>query len=171
MLRAGSQVPRLSRAFSTLNIAGVPGALPTGSIVGESLNYARLGDTEFSSDRAEVRAKVINLYRRMVRQMPGIIQTYEINQISPREAVQVLRKSMWDEYLPITDPLLSDRLRYQGEIVLNEALNLYFTKAHVAKFIFKPELTHSEDKPPSQLNSSHIIKADQSSFLSDFLSN
>mmetsp|Transcript_9625 Transcript_9625/g.14022 ORF Transcript_9625/g.14022 Transcript_9625/m.14022 type:complete len:180 (-) Transcript_9625:104-643(-) len=174
--RVISQLPRFvgRRDFSlradSYDLSGIPGALSNGTVCGSSINYAALGTSALSNDPAVVRRNVMNLYRRMVRNMPGLIQTYEIHQISSREAIDCIRKSMWEPYLGVTNAFLADRLRYQGDVVLNEALNLFFTKAHVAKFMFKPELTHLHDAPPRALDNNTVATKDQSSFLSDFLS-
>mmetsp|Transcript_25496 Transcript_25496/g.28321 ORF Transcript_25496/g.28321 Transcript_25496/m.28321 type:complete len:147 (+) Transcript_25496:36-476(+) len=106
-----------------------------------------------------------NLYRTVVRALPGILNGYELNsnRYAIRSSLDNIRE-FFEANRDLKDPQTIDVLRWKGEMELNEALELIKTKPHILYYVERAQ--EFAVCAPAQLPVQ--VTAKESKFMSDF---
>ncbi|CEP03919.1 NADH dehydrogenase [ubiquinone] 1 alpha subcomplex subunit 6 [Plasmodiophora brassicae] len=85
-----------------------------------------------SAGAHEARQRVLHLYRRVVRAMPGILNGYDISDMSTPQAVKNVG-TRFRRFRDVDDINMIDMLRCKAEMELHETLLGFKTRSHVLK--------------------------------------
>lgn len=135
---------------------------------GSGLHFMR-GDTiqvatmSLSSDFDEATYHVRSLYRRIIRDLPRLLEAYDLPCNEPHKYYNKI-KEMFYENGHVRDPNHIDHLRYYGEAELGEALQMQKTKDHIQDYWDDP----FEEQIKMKFQD---IPEGQSEFLTDFYAN
>lgn len=99
-----------------------------------------------SLNRQEARRRVLNLYKAWYRQIPFVVQTYDIPR-SEEECREKLREE-FTKYDTINDIRLIDMMIIKGQMELKEVVNVWKQKGHIMAY-FKDTV---EPKPKDFLS-------------------
>ncbi|CAG9865145.1 unnamed protein product [Phyllotreta striolata] len=99
-----------------------------------------------SLNRDEARRRVLNLYKTWYRQLPYIVQTYDIP-VSVDKCKKKLREE-FTKYSESNDIRLVDMLVIKGQMELKEVVNVWKQKGHIMAY-FKDTV---EPKPKDFLS-------------------
>jgi NADH dehydrogenase (ubiquinone) 1 alpha subcomplex subunit 6 len=96
----------------------------------------------FSSSLKEATANAVRLYRQALRDIPTIIQNYNL-ELSPSQLKKVIREN-FHKHKDVKDPQIVDILVFKGASELEEALLLWKTHSHVMRYFAparKPDIS------------------------------
>ncbi|XP_041978937.1 NADH dehydrogenase [ubiquinone] 1 alpha subcomplex subunit 6 [Aricia agestis] len=94
-----------------------------------------------SLNKAEARARVLNLYKAWYRQIPLIVKDYDIPK--SEDQCRAKLKELFLKNKDVTDVRVIDLLVIKGQMELKESINIWKQKGHVMTY-FKPT---EEPKP------------------------
>jgi NADH dehydrogenase (ubiquinone) 1 alpha subcomplex subunit 6 len=89
----------------------------------------------FSTTLAEASANAVRLYRQALRDIPVVIQNYNL-ELKPSVMKKAIREQ-FDKHRDVKDPQIVDILVFKGASELEEAILLWKTHSHVMRF-FQP---------------------------------
>merc|ERR1712126_101799 len=116
-----------------------------------SMKIARLGAQKvkplMSVDNDEARRRALNLYKAWYRQLPYVVQEYDIP-----KSLDECKAKLKEEFLKhkhVTDVRVIDMLILKGQMELVETVNIWKQKGHIMSY-FKE--TYMEPKPTDFLS-------------------
>ena|SRR3990167_1420374 len=119
--------------------------------------------TTLSRNLNEVRTKAIRLYRASLRSIPFIIKNYELelNQVDMKNRI----RSDFIRHSYVTSTGIADRLLFNGEVELKEALLIWKQKSHIEKYFI---LENKPLKYTGQTVVANIDNAEPERVLADY---
>ena len=132
---------------------------------GHSHDELDAADMQASSrSRAEARKRVRSLYRKIVRDMPRLLNAFDLDHRYPELYYEKI-KARFYEHKDVKDIRYIDILRQQGEMDYQEAVNMWSTKSHINAYA----KAHPSELIQTKYDSDEPVQKDQSQFLTDFL--
>ena len=117
-----------------------------------------------SKTRAEARFRVRSLCRKIVRDMPRLLNAFDLDARYPERYYGKIKERFY-EYKDVKDIRYIDILRQQGEMDYQEAVNMWATKSHINAYA----RGDPSDLIQTKYDSDEPLKENQSEFLSNFL--
>lgn len=124
-----------------------------------------ISELTLSTDYEDAKRKSRALYRRILRRLPTILLTYELQEVPPMDAIRSVR-SYFMKHAGVTDPAVIDHLRWMGEVMLADIVRCYFTYSHVHNLVFPKQ----EYLPPLPETASPSVVKPETPFLEEFFS-
>jgi len=81
--------------------------------------------------------RVIDLYRRTLREVPRIITVFDID--IPERDIRKDIRGLFDKHSEVKDPVAVDLLVVKGELDLEETVNIWKQKTHVMRLLGRDE--------------------------------
>ncbi|CAN6668955.1 hypothetical protein TRVA0_041S00430 [Trichomonascus vanleenenianus] len=106
--------------------------------------------TKFVTDKPELRARVLALYRNFMRNASNISSTYEL--AYPAAKIRTKIRQEFERHRFVQDVGVINHLASKGHMEFQETINFWKQQSHVYKFFLAEEATHEKQKPDDFLD-------------------
>ncbi|VVT52038.1 uncharacterized protein SAPINGB_P003296 [Magnusiomyces paraingens] len=101
--------------------------------------------TRISKSSPELRARVLSLYRKFIRNAPFIAETYELSY--PVARIRTKFRQEFERNRFVSDLSVKNILYAKGQMEFQETINYWKQQPHILNFFLEEETVKSKPKP------------------------